>query len=246
MKEKLHSIGETANIIGVSIDTLRKWDKKGILPSFRPSPTSKRYYRQEDIDAFLAKETQLDLKSMAEKWAIDPSPSPLSPELYCQTSDVFHARLQHLEVEIARVPKLKDIFPLIVAVIGEIGNNSFNHNIGNWPDEPGIFFGYDLKNRQAVLADRGQGILKTLKRVVPDLKNDQTALKVAFTEYISGRAPEDRGNGLKFVRDVVTENPIQLKFFTGEAQLELEQNTADLDIKKSDLSFHGCIAIINF
>ena len=111
MKEKLYSIGETAKIIGVSIDTLRKWDKKGILPSFRPLPTSKRYYRQEDIDAFLAKETQLDLKSMAEKWAIDPPPSPLPPELYCQTSDVFHARLQHLELEIARVPELKDIFP---------------------------------------------------------------------------------------------------------------------------------------
>ncbi len=55
MEKKLLSIGETAKLIGVSIDTLRQWDKNGILPSFRPSEASKRYYRKEDIDSFLSK-----------------------------------------------------------------------------------------------------------------------------------------------------------------------------------------------
>ncbi len=53
---KLLSIGETANLLGISIDTLREWDKKEILRSFRPSPSSHRYYRQEDIENFLKKD----------------------------------------------------------------------------------------------------------------------------------------------------------------------------------------------
>lgn len=246
---KLISIGKTAKILGISVDTLRRWEKKGILSSFRASLTSKRYYRQQDIDAFLEKksiETQPDLKQLAEKWATSQSPIPLPPDLYCQTNDVFLARLQHLELEIKRRPEFKDIFSLLIAIIGEIGNNSFNHNIGNWPDESGIFFGYNLDAKQIVLADRGQGIFKTLKRVVPDLKDDQQALKTAFTEYISGRAPEDRGNGLKFVKDVIIEYPFKLKFYTGQAELSLEKNTPNLNIKKSPVSFHGCMAIINF
>lgn len=248
MDKKLLSIGETAEILGVSIDTLRRWEEKNILQPFRPSPTSKRYYRKEDIDHFLRRDDQPysgDLISLAKNWAITELPTLLPPSLHCKTSDTFYARLQRLESELARISELKDIFPLIVAIVGEIGNNSYNHNIGNWPDEPGIFFGYNLQQRKVVLADRGQGIYKTLKRVVPDLEDDQEALHVAFTKYISGRAPEDRGNGLKFVKDVVLANPLHLQFYTGDAELELEQNAPELKITKTDTPFHGCIAIIN-
>ncbi|MBI5152265.1 MerR family transcriptional regulator [Candidatus Peregrinibacteria bacterium] len=249
MEKKLLFIGEAAKLIGVSIDTLRKWEKKGILQSFRPSLTSKRYYRQEDIDQFLSKDSRSyveDLVDLAKTWAFAKSPAPLSSSLYCQTSDVFNSRLQSLELELARMPKLKDIFPLVIAVIGEIGSNSYNHNIGNWPDVPGIFFGYDIQQQQVVLADRGQGIYKTLKRVAPNLKNDKEALYTAFTKYISSRAPEERGNGLKFVKDVIISNPLYLQFYTGNASLELRQNISNLKIKTADTSFHGCIAVINF
>ncbi len=50
-----------------------------------------------------------------------------------------------------------------------------------------------------IIADRGRGIMETLKKVKPGLANDMDALTVVFTERISGRAPEARGNGLKFV-----------------------------------------------
>ena len=95
-------------------------------------------------------------------------------------------------------------------------------------------------------SDRGQGILKTLRQVKPELANDQKALKVAFTEVISGRAPEARGNGLKFVRKIVEENPFSLLFQTGNAELRLERADTKLRIKETDKSFHGCMAVINF
>lgn len=249
MSKKLLSIGETAELLGVSVDTLREWDKNNILNSFRPSAASKRYYRHEDIDNFLKRDIKAEEKNivnLAKEWSMAPLPIDIPTAFYCETNDVFSARLQSFSMQLERMPELKDIFPLIVAIIGEIGNNSYNHNIGNWPDVPGVFFAYNLNARQIVLADRGRGILKTLERVVLNLKTDAEALKIAFTRYISGRAPEDRGNGLKFVRDVVFANPFQLQFYTGNAELELKQNTGELNIKTTNIKFHGCIAIIHY
>lgn len=249
MDKKLLTIGEVAQILGVSIDTLRRWEKENILPSFRPAPTSKRYYRKEDIDQFFKKDRKTitdDLVEMAKKWAMTENPTQPDSSYYCETSDIFYARLQRLERELQKIHGLENIFPLVVAIAGEIGNNSYNHNIGNWPDMPGIFFGYNIQKKQVVLADRGQGIYTTLKRVLPKLKNDQEALQAAFTQYISGRAPEERGNGLKFVKDIVSKNPLHLIFFTGNTKLELQQHDLDIHTKTSNQVFHGCLAIITF
>lgn len=81
------------------------------------------------------------------------------------------------------------------------------------------------------MADRGQGVLQTLKRIRPNLIDDKKALEVAFTEIISGREPEERGNGLKFVRNVVTKNLIRLYFQSGNAQLELKRDSSDLHLR---------------
>lgn len=249
MEKKILSIGETVQMPGISIDTLREWDKNNILKSFRPAPSGHRYYLREDIENFLKKDHHAvsnDIVTLAKDWAINKSPASIPSQYYCETNDVFSARLQSYSLQLERIKELENIFPLIIAITGEIGNNSYNHNIGNWPDVPGVFFGYNLDQQQVVLADRGRGILKTLERVVPNLKTDAEALKIAFTKYISGRAPEDRGNGLKFVRDVIFSNPFQLKFCTGNAELDIGQSTSVLAIKRADLQFHGCLAIITY
>ncbi len=249
MNNKLLSIGETAQLLGVSIDTLREWDKNGVLPSFRPTPSGHRYYKREDIENFLKKPNRAndeDMTKLGEEWTTAKSPITVYPSFYCETNDTFSARLQSFSIQLERILELKEIFPLIIAIIGEIGNNSYNHNIGNWPDVPGIFFAYSIEERLVILADRGRGILKTLQPVIPDLKTNEEGLKIAFTKYISGRAPEDRGNGLKFVKDVVLANPFQLKFYTGNAKLELNQNSTELNIQTTNTQFHGCLAIIHY
>lgn len=50
---ELLSITEVARLLGVSTMTLRRWDTRGILKSFRPTPSSQRRYRRSDIDKFL-------------------------------------------------------------------------------------------------------------------------------------------------------------------------------------------------
>lgn len=96
------------------------------------------------------------------------------------------------------------------------------------------------------MADRGQGILTTLKRVRPALTNDDDALMVAFTETLSGRLPEARGNGLKFVRDVIVENQFTLDFETGNAHLFLKENDKGIIITPAEEHARGCFAIIRF
>ena len=103
-----------------------------------------------------------------------------------------------------------------------------------------------MRNRKVVLADRGQGILTTLKRVRPELVDSSEAIKMAFTETISGRYPETRGNGLKFVRSIIIKEPFSLTFQTGDAKLYLKKDDIELNIQKIESSIKGCFAVINF
>lgn len=240
MPNKLISIGEAAKILGISIDSLRRWDKTYRLQSIRSGPRGHRYYRQSDIDLFLRNESAL-----AEQWASAAVGIEPAPEVYCRTRDEFQARLEKLQSVLQHKVPDQAIW-LLSAVTGEIGNNSFDHNLGNWPDITGIYFSCDMKNNNIVLADRGQGILATLKRVKPELTNASDALTVAFTETISARRPEARGNGLKFVRSVIVENPFTLKFQTGEACLCLKEYDRDIAVTDPGTHIRGCIAIIGF
>lgn len=239
--DDLISIGEAAEILGVHIDTLRRWDESGRLIATRKSPGGNRYYKPVDLELFSG-----DLFDLAYDWASDPSSIEIPATFYCSNSAVFQSRLIKMQNNLSQIPEVKDSFPLIVAVAGEIGNNSFDHNLGKWPDTPGIFFAYDLKRREIILADRGVGVLETLKRVKPELNNHKDALRVAFTEVISGRSPESRGNGLKFVREVVAKNLISLLFQSGNAGLEIEKSSSDLNLRDSKGSIRGCIALTKF
>lgn len=131
---------------------------------------------------------------------------------------------------------------MLTAVAGEIGNNSFDHNLGQWRDLPGILFlhGAIEKGYEVVLADRGQGVLNSLRRVRPELKNDAEALRVAFTEQISGRAPEKRGNGLKFVSEAVTSNRFDFSFSSGRGIFLSGQSFGTADPDKATVM--GCLA----
>jgi len=162
---------------------------------------------------------------------------------HCPTRDIFQARLDKMLDGLLKSPIPENDAYIFSAIAGEIGNNSFDHNLGSWPDIMGIFFCYVIGEGKikAVLADRGQGILKTLKVVKPDLQTDREALKVAFTEKISGRAPENRGNGLKFVRENIQNRKMRLIFSSGNAKIELNDK---MKIFETGQKINGCLAII--
>jgi len=240
MENKLISISKAANLLGVSIDTLRRWDKAGQLGSIRGGLRGHRFYNLSDIEQFTKDELNL-----ARKWAESSQGVEPESDIYCQTRDIFQARLEVLQKKLERELPLV-ISSLITAITGEIGNNSFDHNLGNWPDITGIYFSYSLKNKIIILADRGQGILTTLKRVKPDLVDAKEALKMAFTENISGRSSEARGNGLKFVREIIINNPFKIYFQTSDAYLSLTQNNKEVIVKQASSFIRGCFAKIDY
>jgi len=241
MNSSYITIKKAAKLLGVSIDTLRRWDKKGKLKAVRQQKNGYRYYSKEVVELYLQ-----DIFAIVKNWVTILPTLPAS-EYYCPDSLVFKARLGKLEKDLSKIDEVKNIFPLITAIVGEIGNNSYDHNLGNWPDIRGIFFAYDVNKKQIVLADRGQGILKTLRKVKPSLNNDEEALEVAFTEIISSRKPEAGGNGLKFVRQVISDNnSLSVEFYSGSAKLFIKQGSENLNIKNSDINYSGCVSLIKF
>ncbi|MCR4279161.1 MAG: helix-turn-helix domain-containing protein [Candidatus Zambryskibacteria bacterium] len=236
-------IGEAAETLGVSITTLRRWDDSGKLRAVRKSPDGNRFYRRTDLDLF-----PNDIFQAAFEWAsANPSAVPEIPtHIYSDNNALFQTQLTKLQNELAQIPEISSIFPLVVSVAGEIGGNSFDHNIGQWPDIPGIFFFYHAEKREVVLADRGQGILTTLRKTRPDLGTHQDALRVAFTEVVSGRNQESRGNGLKYVKQVVAKNLISLRFQSGDAELEIKHDSSESNFTNATYNIQGCIAFIRF
>lgn len=154
----------------------------------------------------------------------------------CESRDVFQAQLEVL------YQTLKN--PLLIAVCGEIGNNSFDHNLGNWRDLSGVYFEVADKDKIIVLADRGQGVRKTLSNVVSGLVSDLEAVKTAFVKTISGRNPEQRGNGLKFVASAFKKNPWELYFQSGHGTVRIAKGGITFGEAQNDVK--GCLAVIRY
>lgn len=258
MNEKI-PIGVVSQMLGVNIQTLRRWDDDGSLNPDRSASLAHRYYTENQIGDFLSNNYKY-LEKASREWAFGESPTRIISKFHCPDKSIFKARLSRLELLLSRDEYLSvDYkFSLVTSIVGEIGNNAFDHNIGMWPDATGVFFGYSLSERKIILADRGQGILTTLVRVKPELLNHKEALRVAFTEYISGRAPENRGNGLKFVREVIVGKSyddtvpavkietLGLDFQSGDGKVIIKYDSDDLNIQNVEDSNKGCFILLKY
>lgn len=90
------------------------------------------------------------------------------------------------------------------ALVGELGNNVYDHNEGSWPtDARGaivIAQHYPKFHRVNVaVADPGVGFLGSLKLAQPGINDDVEAIKLGLTG-VTGRIGENRGNGLRLIQ----------------------------------------------
>jgi len=175
---------------------LRGLSKQGIVEAKGSVPFTQ--YALAGVPDFEAVSSWVNARTLAQ-----------SPEsLVCETRERLTARLPHLK-PFVRNGLPENLLPLVISTAGEIGNNSFDHNLGQWQDVPGCWFESQVTGGHLwiCIADRGQGIFQSLVKVHPDLVNDQVAIEAAFETIISGRAPEKRGNGLKFVKKTLSTTP---------------------------------------
>ncbi|TAL50921.1 hypothetical protein EPN81_01385 [Patescibacteria group bacterium] len=183
-------------------------------------------------------------------WVTSPSVTEPPQEIYCQTRDIVQAKVESVRMNLLQHGWDESTSSLIVAVLGELTSNAFDHNLGQWPDVPGCWFETTIDPHRfvAIIADRGQGVRSSLQRVRPGI-NDHEALRIAFTEHITGRAPEKRGNGLKFVINALREFPkTNLTFQSGDALLsfhgQMNPEDATLEIINVQTSLRGVVSKI--
>jgi len=158
-------------------------------------------------------------------------------EFFSRTRDVFTARIQSFVLETGKY--------LEAAIIGEIGNNTFDHNFGfsnNYPG--GVYCNVSYEQRYTVLADYGRGVRESLLSVLPSISSDIEAIEIAFTKRISGRSPEQRGNGLKFVSETIQQNNWHLYFQSGLGCCIIDGS--GIRFLEKTVSLTGCLAIIDF
>lgn len=157
-------------------------------------------------------------------------------DYFCTSRDIFQARLDSYILNTGNY--------IESAVIGEIGNNSFDHN---WKFADGhmrgTYFNLNFENEYVVLADFGRGIRQSLCSVI-NLNSDLEAVTTGFTKQISGRLPEQRGNGLKFVAETIKNKKWSLYFQTGDACCIINDGT--ISFKETEDSIIGCLCILNF
>lgn len=242
MIDKKVRISEAAKMLGVSSETLRNWEKSGKLQSERSSG-NQRYYSLAYLKKFA-----VDIKALGLVWAASAIPPDLPGEYYCDRLDRFTSRAAKMAADLQQTGKFsEDLVSLVTLVASEIGDNSFAHNMGNWPDLPGIFYAYDLNKKIIIIADRGRGVKTTLKQVRPSIDSDTEALTVAFTEILSGRNPEKRGNGLKVVRKALESREIGLLFRSGVGMVTIPvKKPGTLAIVMSNQNVRGTYCVILF
>ena len=108
---KLYSIGQFSKLIGKTNQTLRNWDKDGILKPHHVSESGYRYYSQEQLNHFLGlkQEVQLNKKTIG----------------YCRVSS--HKQKDDLERQIDNVKTYMYAKGYSFEIISDIGSG-INYN----------------------------------------------------------------------------------------------------------------------
>ncbi|MBM2821053.1 MAG: hypothetical protein HW405_813 [Candidatus Berkelbacteria bacterium] len=165
------------------------------------------YLKRTHLDRFLEELGLIKYARLFDAVQINERENLNVHEIYhCPTQDIFGARLNKFYMMFEHCGLDDGQAGYMTGILGEIGNNVFDHNLGNWPiDVTGAIIvgqAYPKKHElEIIVADPGIGFKQSLRRKDPNLKNQIEAIELALKEGVSGRIEEKRGNGLKCVQD---------------------------------------------
>jgi len=130
--------------------------------------------------------------------------------IHSRYRDEFSARLERFVSIFKNFGLEENDARLITGIVGELGNNVFDHNALNWPtDISGCFIAaqnYPVKKiLEFTIGDTGMGFSGSLKARFPNLKNDIEAILLGLAGN-TGRIDEIRGNGLRIIRSWTIDN----------------------------------------
>lgn len=162
----------------------------------------------------------MEIKSLNEiqEWYFSGHSAQVIEDNFCRTRADFNGRLTSYE-SILKKKFSEDCLFLVSSSLGEVGNNCFDHNLGFWQGDAGCLF--IRESAFSLICDRGRGIKQSLSSVYTLAKGDIDYISIAFSKVITGRAPEKRGNGLKFVKKNISRCDLGLFCMSGEESLHL-------------------------
>lgn len=183
------------------------------------------------------------------EWVRTEQANEPSGDVYCPTRDVAQGRVQKLPKILQAEHWPEGVAYVFAAIMGELSNNSFDHN-NMWRDVSGCWFEVvsEGKTLRGIVADRGQGVLSSLRQAHPEISDEVEALVRVFRGGITGRAPERRGNGLRYVWDEMNKRlpESHLRYASGPAELDFSaprgQDALNQCVRKVSESVGGVYA----
>lgn len=161
---------------------------------------------------------------------------------WCENRGQFNGRLSSYS-SVLKNKFSEPCLSLLLASLGEIGNNCFDHNLGHWQNQqPGCLFVRGAAF--AIVADRGRGIKKSLGSVLVDTDPNEL-LEIAYTQIVTGRAPEKRGNGLKFVTRSLKQCGVNLETHTDNLYFMNKENVG-LEFTQKELNNQGVFTYLSW
>lgn len=178
-------------------------DKRVILPM---DEGTLQYLKRMRFDERLKELGYMDAVDRFSSIAIEEREDLNVQEItHCRYVDEFNARLGRFERMFRNFGLNDQDAKRALVIFGELGNNVFDHNLGNWPTNFSgsivIAQNYpSFKRIECAIGDAGVGFLGSLRAAFPELKDDIAAIQKGLKGY-TGRIGEDRGNGLQTIQN---------------------------------------------
>ncbi|MGC6769455.1 MerR family transcriptional regulator [Enterococcus sp. LJL128] len=104
----MYSIGEISKIYGISTDTLRYYDKEGLLPFVKKSPSGRRIFTQDDLGYIevieCLKKSAIPVKEIAKfmNWCVQGAETlPERYEFIVEQEELLETKIKLLEANLA-------------------------------------------------------------------------------------------------------------------------------------------------
>jgi len=149
--------------------------------------------------------------------------------LHCVFRDELDARLNKIQRIFAHFGLNEVERSMATSLVGELGNNVFDHNDGQWPTSVRgaiILAQMNPQKRrvEVVVADPGIGFSGSLKALNPNIASDVDAIKLGLTG-VTGRVGESRGQGLQIVQNWTIEKFAgTVRIHSGRGLVEIDAN----------------------
>lgn len=190
------------------IERISDPNKKLILPN---KPESKTYLKRMHLDRILSELGYDEARDILTKIDVpERSSGNIHEIMHCLYRDEFNARLGRFIAMFRNFGLNENDAQRATALIGELGNNVFDHNLGNWPTHVSgcIIAAQHYPNMHTIeiaVGDPGVGFYGSLKTAFPDVSNDIEAIKLGLAGN-TGRIGEIRGNGLRLIQQWTLQN----------------------------------------